>query len=91
MVFSVSGWITVRKLSVITFTEGFSSFLAVTLVAFSVLFPLCIGIILYHYLLRKKQPVALMKQYGSIIDGVYGVEENHYDMVIMTVLFPMIR
>jgi hypothetical protein len=88
MVFTAAGWITIQDLKFAnTFTEGLSSSFSVTLVAFSVMFPVCIGLILYHFLLRKKQPFLLLRGYGKIVEGVYGVNDNHYDMVIMTVLF----
>lgn len=92
MVFTVSGWITLRNPNFSnSFAEGFSSTISVALVAFSVIFPLCICSILYYNLIRKKQPLVLMKRFASIINGVYGFEENHFEMAITTVMFPMAR
>jgi hypothetical protein len=92
MVFTVAGWIAIRNLTYVnTFTESFSSTLSVTLVLFSVLFPVCLGLILYYYLIRKNQPAVVMRRFGTLVDGVNGIEDKRYEMVIITVLIPLGR
>ena len=92
MVYSMSGWIGIQSPRFdSSFTEGFSSTFALALVAFSALYPLLIGGILFYYLSHNYMPNELIQKYGSIVDGVYGVKEDHIIMAFITILLPLVR
>jgi hypothetical protein len=68
MVFTVTGVIGVSNLRFLaSWTEKVSSTFSVTLVIFSITFPLCIAIVFYTYLIRKSKPFELMRDYGTLL------------------------
>ena len=55
------------------------------------MFPFVIWAIYWYYLVKKDDQGYLFKRYGVLLDNVYGVRYQKYDIAIQTVVGPMIR
>jgi len=89
----VTGCLSIQRLRFdATNVEKISSYGAIILVVLSVTFPFAIRL-LYKCLLKRsdRTRVFLDKRFGTLLDGVYGVEQKKYDQAIDTVVLPMLR
>ena len=82
--FCVTGWITIQNLRFegYTFVEQLSSAISIVLVTFSAMFPFVIWAIYSYYLVKKDDQKFLFKRFGVLLDNVYGVRYQKYDIAI---------